>query len=46
MHSPFVTSERQADATSFYITCAFGLFQNFIILQKTWCFWAFRLFLS
>jgi hypothetical protein len=35
MHSPFVTSERQTDAISFCITFAFGLIQNFIILQKT-----------
>jgi len=41
MHSPFVAFERQADATSFYITCEFGPIQNFTILQKkkTWCFW-------
>jgi len=34
MHSPFVTYECQADVISFYITCVFGLIQNFIILQK------------
>jgi hypothetical protein len=34
MHSPFVTSERQADVISSYIARAFGLIQNFIILQK------------
>jgi len=34
MHSPFVTFELQADATSFYITCPFDPIQNFTILQK------------